>query len=610
LRLNGLPGALRLRQEDIYEHAAFVADQLGNTEGIEGCKAVVGLQQEIKRRSQEASRQEDGGEEATVEHDDEHAAQPASVADADPNKRQRKAPATLLSEIESPADACRRSKPKPMSKDDGKRIRKGDRDASGPKAAQSAFIYFSKVARVDVQQEAGGALSFTEIGRLVAERWKVATDEQKAEYEAMANADRERYALEMQWHQEEMDAAERARESRKKSGRGLLACERESPAKKRKGDDEQGETKRRDEAKSDGRLAGLQFPMEDTMLLQREKAHRQMLLASGRSKLAMEQAKEPVSDSAPPLEIRPSYIYPPRGPHPALMPPMPETPTAEPLEPRPGCSSESTQKILQLWDFLNILGVAFKLQPLGLPLAALQSMLCCSCPLDYSLASNLHASMMLVIARDVEGLDGWGPWAKALKEPLLPLLWPDLLAQLLRTDTLFETVYGEGRDELCDALEVSEWAHLTPDARTRLLVWLADGVAQCETVRTHLDRNAEMAAELRREVRAMQEEEQAQGVVVAEVKQRAKALQEKVFKQQQLQQQQLDRKKVGVGATAAATAATAAAVRSLEEEEGRAAAEAATLAKMRQKRLDKQVERPVFVAPALPDPVRIAFALI
>ena len=43
LRLNGLPGLMRLRQEDINDHAAFVADQLGNTEGLASCKVCVSL---------------------------------------------------------------------------------------------------------------------------------------------------------------------------------------------------------------------------------------------------------------------------------------------------------------------------------------------------------------------------------------------------------------------------------------------------------------------------------------------------------------------------------------------------------------------------------------
>lgn len=49
-----------------------------------------------------------------------------------------------------------------------------------------------------------------------------------------------------------------------------------------------------------------------------------------------------------------------------------------------------------------MLGVAFKLKPLAMPLAALQNMLCCSCPLDYSLATVVHISLLTVLSRDVE----------------------------------------------------------------------------------------------------------------------------------------------------------------------------------------------------------------
>ena len=59
-----------------------------------------------------------------------------------------------------------------------------------------------------------------------------------------------------------------------------------------------------------------------------------------------------------------------------------------------------------LWDFLNVMGVAFKLKPLGMPLAALQNMLHCDSPVDYSLASAVHTSMLLVLARDVEVQSG------------------------------------------------------------------------------------------------------------------------------------------------------------------------------------------------------------
>ena len=96
-------------------------------------------------------------------------------------------------------------------------------------------------------------------------------------------------------------------------------------------------------------------------------------------------------------------------------------------------------------------------------------MLCCAEPVEYALASALHSSMMAVIARDVEGLDGWGPWCKALKEPLLPLLWPALLSQLLQVDPLFDALYGDNRADIVAQLDAAEWASLSPEVRLQLL---------------------------------------------------------------------------------------------------------------------------------------------
>jgi hypothetical protein len=61
----------------------------------------------------------------------------------------------------------------------------------------------------------------------------------------------------------------------------------------------------------------LDFPMEDGALLRRETAHRQMLVASGRSALDE--------------ELEPRYVYPPRGPAQDQLPPLPALPTPEAL---------------------------------------------------------------------------------------------------------------------------------------------------------------------------------------------------------------------------------------------------------------------------------------
>ena len=259
--------------------------------------------------------------------------------------------------------------------------------------------------------------------------------------------------------------------------------------------------------------------------------------------------------------------------------------------------------------------------------------------------------MMQVIARDYEGLEGWGPWTKALKEPLIALSWPALLSQLLDVDPSFEEVYRCGKEEITSALATAEWVALRPALRLKLLVWLTDAVTICETVRMHLDRkacgllqacslpvaclfhvcphassmrvprpsqvrmhldkNADVSEEVRREMRTLQEEEEAQVALLAEATARAKSIQDKVAKQAALQAAQAERKKVGAKAAEASAAAAAAGQRGLEDEEARVATERATLESIRKKLRQKQVDRYAWplrlaVTPEAGRPLRLA----
>ena len=71
----------------------------------------------------------------------------------------------------------------------------------------------------------------------------------------------------------------------------------------------------------------------------------QMLVASGRSKLT---ADESLSNDSLAAQFAPSYVYPPRGPHPAVLPPIPEMPVAVLLPLLPGSSAGKMQKVRSL----------------------------------------------------------------------------------------------------------------------------------------------------------------------------------------------------------------------------------------------------------------------
>eukprot|EP00522_Entomoneis_paludosa_P004484 CAMPEP_0172475578 /NCGR_PEP_ID=MMETSP1065-20121228/69942_1 /TAXON_ID=265537 /ORGANISM="Amphiprora paludosa, Strain CCMP125" /LENGTH=212 /DNA_ID=CAMNT_0013233787 /DNA_START=317 /DNA_END=955 /DNA_ORIENTATION=- len=72
-----------------------------------------------------------------------------------------------------------------------------------PKRPLSAYNLFFKSIRPNLVQEMGGDTRFDQLGRIVGERWRNLTNEEKAVYEAMADEDVIRYRNEMAAHDRE-----------------------------------------------------------------------------------------------------------------------------------------------------------------------------------------------------------------------------------------------------------------------------------------------------------------------------------------------------------------------------------------------------------------------
>ncbi|GAX76261.1 hypothetical protein CEUSTIGMA_g3705.t1 [Chlamydomonas eustigma] len=70
------------------------------------------------------------------------------------------------------------------------------KDPNAPKGALSAFMYFSNEMRSKVKEENPG-IAFGEVGKLLGERWKAATADEKAKFEQMAEKDKDRYKQQM-----------------------------------------------------------------------------------------------------------------------------------------------------------------------------------------------------------------------------------------------------------------------------------------------------------------------------------------------------------------------------------------------------------------------------
>ncbi|XWS40845.1 hypothetical protein CRYUN_Cryun17cG0031000 [Craigia yunnanensis] len=76
--------------------------------------------------------------------------------------------------------------------DDGKKKKKKKKDPNAPKRAMSGFMFFSQVERENLKKSNPGT-SFTDVSRILGEKWKKLSKEEKEPYEAKARVDRKRY---------------------------------------------------------------------------------------------------------------------------------------------------------------------------------------------------------------------------------------------------------------------------------------------------------------------------------------------------------------------------------------------------------------------------------
>ncbi|KAJ4969072.1 hypothetical protein NE237_015773 [Protea cynaroides] len=72
------------------------------------------------------------------------------------------------------------------------RKQKKKKDPNAPKRAMPGFMFFSQTERENIKKDNPG-IPFTEVGRVLGERWKKMTAEEKEPYEAKARADQKRY---------------------------------------------------------------------------------------------------------------------------------------------------------------------------------------------------------------------------------------------------------------------------------------------------------------------------------------------------------------------------------------------------------------------------------
>ncbi|XP_044504432.1 FACT complex subunit SSRP1 isoform X1 [Mangifera indica] len=73
-----------------------------------------------------------------------------------------------------------------------KKKQKKKKDPNAPKRAMSGFMFFSQMERENIKKSNPG-IAFTDIGRVLGDKWKKMTAEEREPYEAKARADKKRY---------------------------------------------------------------------------------------------------------------------------------------------------------------------------------------------------------------------------------------------------------------------------------------------------------------------------------------------------------------------------------------------------------------------------------
>ncbi|KAL8528300.1 hypothetical protein ACS0TY_005925 [Phlomoides rotata] len=115
-------------------------------------------------------------------------------SDASKSGEEKEAPVNKKSKKEPSAPRASSKKKVKDGEDDGsrKKKQKKKKDPNAPKRAISAFMFFCQTERENVKKSNPG-ISFTDVGKVLGERWNKMTADEKAPYEAKARADKKRY---------------------------------------------------------------------------------------------------------------------------------------------------------------------------------------------------------------------------------------------------------------------------------------------------------------------------------------------------------------------------------------------------------------------------------
>ncbi|KAF5479206.1 hypothetical protein F2P56_000050 [Juglans regia] len=120
-------------------------------------------------------------------------------SDASESGDEKEKPGKKESRKETSSSKATSSKKKSRDGDEDaskKKKQKKKKDPNAPKRAMSGFMFFSQMERENVKKSNPGIV-FTDVGRVLGDKWKKMTAEEKEPYEAKARQDQKRYREEI-----------------------------------------------------------------------------------------------------------------------------------------------------------------------------------------------------------------------------------------------------------------------------------------------------------------------------------------------------------------------------------------------------------------------------
>lgn len=116
-----------------------------------------------------------------------------SESPAEPKVKKEK---TKAPSAEKPAKKVKGEPKEPKEAGAKEKKPRKKKDKNAPKKNLSAFMFFSNDMRAKVKEENPG-IAFGEVGKVLGEKWKALSAEDKVQYDEQASADKERYATAM-----------------------------------------------------------------------------------------------------------------------------------------------------------------------------------------------------------------------------------------------------------------------------------------------------------------------------------------------------------------------------------------------------------------------------